>query len=339
MAAESRSSGLPRDVSILCENDDYLVVSKPFDLVINDDANYNASSLSPPRPSLAALLAVRFPQLVDASVPHHFRFVHRLDYSTSGAICLALNADAAKRATKQFEARRIVKHYLALLRGHMLEKRDGLVIGPIVVNANIGQDTRPGYEHKMTTPRMSQDTGLAERDLKGVDSAIDSESLPVSSSHFRHAETHFHVISRGYLKNPLIVNEDDLYDRGQPVTKVLISLKTGRRHQIRVHAKEVGHPIVGDFTYDDDRRSARMYLHSCRLFVPWTGGRGRTNRRKVAETFDEGEAERKPLVDVVDMVAFESQLFDIWTECVTVQSAKELSDEILHREMLTRDCA
>ena len=70
-----------------------------------------------------------------------------------------------------------------------------------------------------------------------------------------------------------------------------------------------------------------------------TGGRGRTNRRKVAETFDEGEAERKPLVDVVDMVAFESQLFDIWTECVTVQSAKELSDEILHREMLTRDCA
>ena len=40
------------------------------------------------------------------------------------------------------------------------------------------------------------------------------------------------------------------------------------RHQIRVHALEIGHPIVGDYTYGGDERSSRMYLHSYRLVIP-----------------------------------------------------------------------
>jgi hypothetical protein len=38
--------------------------------------------------------------------------------------------------------------------------------------------------------------------------------------------------------------------KGQPVTKVLMKPLTGRRHQLRIHSLCLGHPIVGDYTYN-----------------------------------------------------------------------------------------
>ena len=47
-------------------------------------------------------------------------------------------------------------------------------------------------------------------------------------------------------------------------TLVEVTLKSGRKNQIRVHFSEAGHPVVGDVKYGG-RRSSRLYLHSCRL--------------------------------------------------------------------------
>ena len=47
-------------------------------------------------------------------------------------------------------------------------------------------------------------------------------------------------------------------------TLVEVSLKSGRKNQIRVHFSESGHPIVGDVLYGAIR-SLRMFLHSYRL--------------------------------------------------------------------------
>ena len=47
-------------------------------------------------------------------------------------------------------------------------------------------------------------------------------------------------------------------------TLVEVTLKSGRKNQIRVHFSEAGHPVVGDVKYGG-RRSNRLYLHSCRL--------------------------------------------------------------------------
>lgn len=51
---------------------------------------------------------------------------------------------------------------------------------------------------------------------------------------------------------------------------VRLKLETGRTHQIRVHMKEIGHPLVGDFLYCDafplhQKRMQRQALHSHRL--------------------------------------------------------------------------
>lgn len=44
--------------------------------------------------------------------------------------------------------------------------------------------------------------------------------------------------------------------QGKEVTKVRLHPRTGRRHQLRVHTMCLGHPIVGDFTYNPVHRDA-----------------------------------------------------------------------------------
>ena len=44
--------------------------------------------------------------------------------------------------------------------------------------------------------------------------------------------------------------------QGVEVTKVRLYPRTGRRHQLRIHSLCLGHPIVGDFTYNPQQREA-----------------------------------------------------------------------------------
>ena len=60
-------------------------------------------------------------------------------------------------------------------------------------------------------------------------------------------------------------------------TRVRLYPKTGRSHQLRVHCKEIGHPILGDPFYADGpaRQFERLMLHSETLQLRHPdGGRG-----------------------------------------------------------------
>ena len=53
-------------------------------------------------------------------------------------------------------------------------------------------------------------------------------------------------------------------------TRVLLAPKTGRSHQLRVHLKEIGHPILGDNLYAPPEllaMAARLQLHAQKLVV------------------------------------------------------------------------
>ncbi len=75
----------------------------------------------------------------------------------------------------------------------------------------------------------------------------------------RHAVTHYRVL-----------------ERFGKYSYVECALETGRTHQIRVHMKHLGHPVVGDGTYGRAQNSLGQkgqLLHACRLglYHPATG--------------------------------------------------------------------
>ena len=58
------------------------------------------------------------------------------------------------------------------------------------------------------------------------------------------------------------------YDEAANVTRVELEPVTGRSHQLRVHLRELGHPILGDALYappDVQTLAGRLLLHACSL--------------------------------------------------------------------------
>ncbi|MDH5797718.1 MAG: RluA family pseudouridine synthase [Paracoccaceae bacterium] len=67
------------------------------------------------------------------------------------------------------------------------------------------------------------------------------------------------------------------YEEG--ATRVRLFPRTGRSHQLRVHMKEIGHPILGDPFYStgEARNAPRLMLHAEKLRLRHPdGGRGMT---------------------------------------------------------------
>jgi len=53
---------------------------------------------------------------------------------------------------------------------------------------------------------------------------------------------------------------------GDKYTLLEVSPETGRTHQIRVHLKAIGYPVMGDSIYGvKSSHLSRQFLHACRL--------------------------------------------------------------------------
>jgi len=215
---------------VIFEDEQFVVVDKPAGLL-------SVPGIAPEKKDcLRSRISDMFPH---ASGP---MTCHRLDLSTSGVMILALDAKTHKNLSVQFEFRRTLKRYIALLEGH-LEADEGLINCP-----------------------MRKDMEI--RPLMLVDYF---EGKP--------SQTSYRVLAR------------ETY-RDRPVTRVELEPRTGRTHQLRVHAAHphvttvgtlgqkddaettgLGHPIVGDELYGDPSNADRLMLHASMLTIhhPRTG--------------------------------------------------------------------
>ncbi|OCT64445.1 RNA pseudouridylate synthase domain-containing protein 1 isoform X2 [Xenopus laevis] len=123
------------NLSILYQSADFLVVNKHWDIRIDSKMWYEKLTVQ-------SQLKHRFPELADPGTYYGFRFCHQLDFSTSGALCVALNKEAAGRAYKCFKDRTVTKAYLALVRGTVSEKC-------VRISLAIGKNTQEGLTHMM----------------------------------------------------------------------------------------------------------------------------------------------------------------------------------------------
>ena len=67
----------------------------------------------------------------------------------------------------------------------------------------------------------------------------------------------------------------------------LLELKpeTGRTHQLRVHLRHIGTPILGDLIYGDGDGADRMYLHAKELEITIPGGERKIFESEIPESF------------------------------------------------------
>lgn len=142
--------------------------------------------------------------------------VHRLDKETSGVMIMAKNMMAFVELLRQFREREVKKTYLALTHG-IWEVKEGEIALPI----GRRNDNR-------------QRMGVREDGRESV-----TQYKVLKEYHDFECPKELKVDKRGYTGFSL----------------VLFSPKTGRMHQIRVHARHMGHPLVGDLQYAGRKRS------------------------------------------------------------------------------------
>ena len=192
-------------LTVLFEDADLIVVSKPAGLVVHPGAgNWDGT--------LVNALLHHCHDLSGIGGERRPGIVHRLDKDTSGCLVVAKNDFTHERLAAQFAGREVTKIYLALAGGKF-PRTSG------VIEAAIAR--HPVQRKKMTV--VQGDRGRASKTSWRVLREVDGATL------------------------------------------VECTLHTGRTHQIRVHLKHLGHPILGDEVYGRRAGYPRQMLHAWKL--------------------------------------------------------------------------
>ena len=217
------------NLSIIYQDNDIVVVNKPAGMAVHKGVAEKGETL-------ADWLIEKFPEIKQVGDEPELRpgIVHRLDKDTSGVLVAARNQKSFEFLKNQFQKREVVKKYLALVEGELKNNLPTGQAGNGVIDLPIGR-SRSDFRKK-----------LASDSAKGE---------------LREAITEYKVLERfGSVRH-------SMSNTGRPYTLVEAYPKTGRTHQIRVHFKAVGHPIVCDSLYGGKRMTcpfglARHFLHA-----------------------------------------------------------------------------
>lgn len=223
----------PSGIQIIYEDKNLLALNKPSGLPVHGDGRSK-------EPTLVDWLLEKYPEIRDVGEPQHTPtgeiilrpgIVHRLDRETSGVMVVARNQETFLALKKEFQERRVKKTYRAFVYGVM--KNDaGIIDKPIGRSRSDGAKWSAEFGAKGT---VSENSGKRE---------------------LREAVTEYKVLARA------TDHEDTLQDW----TYLEAYPRTGRTHQIRVHLKAIGHPVVCDKLYAPKKpcilNFSRLALHA-----------------------------------------------------------------------------
>jgi len=230
-------------LKVLFEDDQLLVVDKSAGIVVTPADTIQTETISD-------ILINEFKINLDRG-----GVVHRLDKDTSGVLVVAKTQEALEDLQRQFKERVVKKQYVTLVHGNFTSEQT--VKGAIARN--------PGNREKFIV--------LEDDDSKEAETRFVPEKLLVMSSSFM--DEIFIGFSKIQLRKLRTMNYEQF-------TLVNCFPLTGRTHQIRVHLKHIGFPIVSDEKYGgrktvrlDRRWCPRQFLHAFKLELnhPKTGKR------------------------------------------------------------------
>lgn len=106
-------------------------------------------------------------------------------------------------------------------------------------------------EHTITRRYIGIVKGIVKDDNITIDKPIgrnpkDRLKMAVTNINSKHAITHIKVLKRYYESK---------------LTLIEAKLETGRTHQIRVHMKYLGYPLLGDLTYGNEYKQIKVKGH------------------------------------------------------------------------------
>ncbi len=196
-------------LEIVFEDDDVLVVNKPYGMVVHPGAGNTESTL-------VNALMFHTKELSDVN-PERPGIVHRLDKETSGLMVVAKNNFTHLELIKQFKDHSIKRRYIALVRGKVKFK-EGLIDLPI---------NRHPVKRKTMSVSFSPDARKAQtfyRVIKQFDGFALLELIPKTG------RTHQLRVHLAYLKYPIL--GDSKYGNKKDFSRLAL------------HAKDLGfyHP-------------------------------------------------------------------------------------------------
>jgi hypothetical protein len=104
----SSSLNMPKP-EILYQSEHFIVINKPFDLRMNGDFDYTVEKI----------IMNYLPMKSNEENEIQLKWIHQLDYATSGVLCIGLTKDGASIASAAFANRETKKSYLALVEGYV----------------------------------------------------------------------------------------------------------------------------------------------------------------------------------------------------------------------------
>ena len=164
---------------------------------------------------------------------------HRLDAETSGCLVVGTNRDSFFSLRQQCEQHYWNKQYVTLVYGRIPIKNSyGNITAPLAKDKSVGRGGKVSH-HAYVCHQTGQPS-----------------------------ETRYRVLQY-FKKDPTLAGCHKGF------TLVQCRIMTGRTHQIRVHMKHLGFPVVSDFIYADDLDykstrdfCPRVFLHHFQIEIP-----------------------------------------------------------------------